>query len=255
MFYGIWMVFAVAILFFTKLAYGETCETGTIVPLYLYPEIKNGVHNWQPLIDAYSNYSIPVWAIVNVHNGPGLQLDANYVHAINLLKANGIHTLGYVLTNYTRRAMSLAKQDVDNWKTFYEPEGIFFDEMSNVRDENNVNYYKELDSYAKGKRFNVTVGNPGTAIDLAYVDAVDTIMIYESSGKFPHFSEYCANANYPKKKWGIFPYNLQSIADIRESILAAKNCVGFIYVTDDFGDNPWDTLPAYLNELFSLLKI
>lgn len=191
-----------------------------------------------------------------VNSGPGLQLDANYNHAIDLLKTNGIHTLGYVSTNYTKRNISLAKQDVDNWKIFYQPEGIFFDEMANEKNANQVDYYLQLHNYAKGKQFNLTVGNPGTDVDMAYVNTVDTIMIYELSGSFPTFSQYCGvHANYHKKKWGIFPYNLPSVSDIRESILAAKNCIGFIYVTDDNGNNPWDTLPSYLNELFSLLKI
>lgn len=159
-------------------------------------------------------------------------------------------------TNYAKRNLSLAKQEVDNWKMFYKPEGIFFDEMTNDKNANHVDYYLQLHNYAKGLQFNFTVGNPGTDVDLAYVNAVDTIMIYELSGSFPSFSQYCGvHANYPKKKWGIFPYNLPSITDVREGILAAKNCVGFIYVTDDNGNNPWDTLPSYLKELFSLLKI
>jgi len=254
--YWICVLFAAAIFFHFESSAGATCGTGTIVPLYSYPQIKNGVHNWQPLIDAYANYSIPVWAIVNVNSGPGLQLDANYASGINLLKKNGIHTLGYVATNYSKRDISLVKQDVDYWKTFYKPEGIFFDEMSNGNIANQVNYYAQLQTYAKGKQFTFTVGNPGTDIDLAYVNTLDTIMIYESSGSFPSFSQYCGvHANYPKNKWGIFPYNLPSLVNIRENILAAKNCVGFIYATDDLGINPWDKLPSYLKELFSLLKL
>lgn len=250
-----WICIVLAILFNFQLSSGAT-ETGTIVPLYLYPETKNGVHNWQPLIDAYTNYAIPVWAIVNVYNGPGSQIDTSYAEAINMLKTKGIHTLGYVSTNYTNRDISLVKHDVDVWKTLYTPEGIFFDEMTNEKNVNYVDYYKQLDNYAKGKGFIFTVGNPGTDIDLTYVDTVDTIMIYELSGTFPTFNQYCGvHANYPKEKWGIFPYNLPSITDIQESILDAKKCIGFIYVTDDYGANPWDTLPSYLKELFSLLKM
>jgi len=253
---GFWICVLFAVLFNLELSSGETCDTGTIVPLYLYPQSENGIHNWQPLIDAYKNYSIPVWAIVNVYNGPGSNLDINYVQAINMLKSNGIHTLGYVLTNYTKRDISLAKQDVDNWKTLYETEGIFFDEMTNEKNANFISYYTQLDNYAKEKEFKFTVGNPGTDVDISYIGTVDTIMIYELSGSFPTINQYCGiHANYPKKQWGIFPYNLPSVTDIQEKILAAKNCVGFIYVTDDYGANPWDTLPSYLKELFSLLKI
>lgn len=162
--------------------------------------------------------------------------------------------MGYVSTAYTKRAISLAKQDVDNWKAFYKPEGIFFDEMSTEKDANQVNYYAQLNIYAKGKQFSFTVGNAGTNIDLAYADTVDTIMVYEDSGSFPSFSQYCGIAKYPKKKWGVFPYNLPSLTDIKSQIVAAKKCVGFIYVTDDSGNNPWDRLPSYLKKLFSLLK-
>jgi len=245
-----------AVLFNLKLPSMVTCDTGTIVPLYLYPQTINGIHNWQPLIDAYKKYSIPVWAIINVNNGPGTKSEKNYVQAINMLKSNGIHTLGYVRTNYGKQDISLVKKDVDTWKSLYKPEGIFFDEMANEKNANLVSYYTQLDKYAKGKEFTFTVGNPGTDVDMSYVGSVDTIMIYESSGSFPTASQYCGvHANYPKKRWGIFPYNLPSLTNIQDQILAAKNCVGFIYVSNDSGANPWDTLTSYLKELFALLKM
>lgn len=66
--------------------------------MYLYPQVNNGVHNWQKLIDAKATYpTVDIWAIVNQNSGPGNSKDPNYVDAINRLKAAGIPTLGELI--------------------------------------------------------------------------------------------------------------------------------------------------------------
>ena len=229
-------------------------KVSTIVPLYLYPEVVNGVHNWQPLINAYKNHSIDVWAIVNTNSGPGSQLDSNYMSAINKLKEAGVKTLGYVRTNYGKQSISTVKSDINKWKSFYNPRGIFFDEMANTKSSSLIKYYKDINDYAKGtKGFEFTVGNPGIDTIPEYVNTVDTIMIYETDTGFPSNSSYSGwHDSYPKEKWGIFPFNLPNLEVAK--ILDAKKHVGFIYLTNDKLPNPWDSLPPYLDTLFGLLE-
>lgn len=171
--------------------------------------------------------------------------------AISNVKKAGVNILGYVYTNYTRRSMSKVRGDIDNWKRWYNPHGIFFDEMTNDDVGSHISYYQNLDSYAKSKGFIFTVGNPGTQVPRMYFSAVDTVMIYESQG-YPPDEVTCKPSNKNTEALGIFPYNVPELN--ATNILRTKECIGYIYVTNDSGVNPWDTLPPYLVDLFELLS-
>jgi len=113
-------------------------------------------------------------------------------------------------------------------------------------------YYKNISSYAKSKSLTKTVGNPGTETLKGYVGSVDTIVIYESDKGFPNQTQYGGwHKNYPKSDWAVLSYNISCLDS--NKVKDAKNFVQYIYVTDDKLPNPWDTIPHYINELFSLL--
>lgn len=115
-----------------------------------------------------------------------------------------------------------------------------------------IKCYTNLDTFAKWKGYTLTVGNPGTGVALEYFKAVDTI-IYDN-GSFPSENIIC-NIKYQclpePKALGILSYNVLTLN--KTAIMNAKNFVGYIYVTDDGDSNPWDTLPAYLSQLFESL--
>lgn len=209
---------------------------------------------WKALKDAVALYPIEAWAIVNVNNGPGASKDSIYATAISDLKKTGVKTLGYVYTNYTKRSKSSVKKDIDNWKRWFQPAGIFFDEMTNDNVASHIDYYANLDTYAKSKGFTFTVGNPGSNVPLPYFETVDTIMIYESES-YPDNRTVC-NPMYKglpgREALGMFPYNVGTLDEAK--ILMAKECIGYIYLTNDAGANPWDTLPPYLKNLFEILS-
>jgi hypothetical protein len=229
-------------------------ERGTIIPLYIYPKTSNGSDAWKPLKEAFDLYPIEVWAIVNVNSGPGSKIDANFVTAISSLMSIGIKTLGYISTNYSKRPADTVRMEMRTWKSWYATNGIFLDEMTSMPSSSLYKYYSDLDDYAKSLRFEFTVGNPGTDIPLEYLQSVDTAMIYESSG-FNNTKGICSSkykSLQGKEALGIFPYNVPQLNE--RLILQAKKCVGYIYVTNDAGSNPWDTLPPYLKKLFEILS-
>ncbi|ODM95148.1 Spherulin-4 [Orchesella cincta] len=246
-------------LFFATLAsalnYSNAIESGTIIPLYIYPKTNNGGNAWQALFDAYRAHPINTWAIVNVNSGPGTRRkDANYINAIRDLHAAGIKTLGYVLTNYTQRSEAAVKADVDRWKQLYQPTGIFFDEMAYDDVNSKVQYYQNLNNYAKSQGYTFTVGNPGTRTVPRYFNTVDNIVVFESDTGFPSTDLICSQDTNGKGRSSvsILPYNIGSLNT--GAVTEAKTCAGFIYVTNDSGINPWDTLPGYLTQLFGVLK-
>lgn len=220
--------------------------TGCIVPLYTDP----GDASWNAIIAAQNAHStVPVIAIVNPNNGPGSAPSAAYTTGIAALTAARIRVIGYVYTSYGARSTSAVRGDVDDWHAWYpEVGGIFFDEESN--DAGGDGYYRDLTSYVKSLGMQLTVGNPGTDTSASYISAVDVTFIYESAGlpSTPLLSDW--QSQYPRQSVGIIPY--ASPLDLAW-VSRARAAVGYIYVTDDDLPNPWDTLPAFFDELLGAL--
>ncbi len=218
--------------------------TGTLVPLYTYPNHRS----WSDIIAArLQNPTVPVIAVVNPANGPGQNVSADYVAGTAKLRAAGITVLGYVATGYTARADSVVKADIDKWRAFYPAvTGIFFDEMTNAAGFED--YYRRQTIYARSKGLTYTVGNPGADTAPSYVGVVDMILVYESAGLRPLSTWY---DKYPRENFGIIPYAVPRLDS--DYIQKAKKSVGFIYMTDDVLTNPWDSLPRYFPDLLSAL--
>lgn len=162
--------------------------------------------------------------------------------------------MGYVRTDYTRRSQAEIKEDIQRWRNFYNVHGIFFDEMSNDDDESHLRFYKEINDYAKTMGFSFTIGNPGIWTNSKNFDTVDNIVVFETNTGFPSNDRLCSQDTNGKGRGSvsIMPYNIRSLNT--EQVRQAKECAGFIYVTDDDLPNPWDTLPNYLTQLFQTLK-
>ena len=104
-------------------------------------------------------------AVVNPDNGPGYYQDPVYVQAIESLRAVGIIVIGYVYTSYGARSQSDIISNINSYKQWYDINGIFFDEMANVRGYES--YYSNLSNYARTLGYTITVGN--TEIGRAHV--------------------------------------------------------------------------------------
>jgi hypothetical protein len=217
---------------------------GTIVPLYTYPTDSS----WSAIVSAKNaRPTVPVLAIVNPNNGPGSTVDGNYTTGINNLRSAGIKVLGYVATGYASRSEALVQSELDRWRSFYPGvEGVFFDEMSNVAGQED--YYRRQDAYARSKGFTYTVGNPGTDTRSSYVGVVNTIIVYESAGAVPLPTWY---QGFPRENFAVIPYRVPSLDSAY--VAAAKQSVGFIYLTNDDLPNPWDSLPPYFPSLLGEL--
>jgi spherulation-specific family 4 protein len=224
----------------------STTITGVIVPLYTYPTSTT----WDTMIQSkIANPSVPMVAIINPSSGPGSAQDLNYVTGIQELQAANITVLGYTYTSYSSRSASAVQADEDKYKAWYNVNGIFFDEMSNIAGEES--YYKNLDTYAKALGFTLTVGNPGTDTLSSYVGTVDNIVIYESSG-LPSLSYLDGwHSNYDKRNFSMLPYGVSTLDS--SYVASAISYLGYIYITNDALSNPWDSLPPYFADLVATI--
>ena len=220
-------------------------DTGILIPLYIYPGPK-----WEEVIEiARANPKVPIVAIINPDSGPGTRVDPNYSAGISGLKSAGVAVLGYTWTDYASRGVSDVKSSIRAYKDWYDVNGIFLDEMSNLPGKEA--YYSVLDDYARSLGLGFTIGNPGTDVPASYIGAVDTLVIHEGPG-FPDLSNLRnRHSNQNKANFAMIAYGVRNI-DL-SSISAAAPSVGYVYVTDAGLPNPYGVLPPYLSSIAAAL--
>jgi hypothetical protein len=227
-------------------AAAATPNTGVIIPLYSYPSSA-----WNAIIQAKeSNPSVPIIAVVNPDNGPGASYDSNYAAWIGRLQAAGVTVLGYVYTSYASRSIPSVETDMLTYKSWYNVQGIFFDQMSNVLGKQS--YYSTLNSYATTVGYTFTVANPGGPVPSAFVGSVDCIIIYENSGAPTLPQLAAASMGMNKNNFAFIGYNSQLSSSY---VSSSSSYVSYMFLTQETMPNPYSSLPSYLSSLVSDLGI
>ncbi len=229
----------VSFLFISVFSYGiEIQKRGIIIPAYFYDSSI-----WERLFNG-KDENVDFLVIVNPASGPGDFQDPHYLDITQRLKNEGMVGIGYVHTSWGSRDINVVKEEIDRWLSFYpDIKGFFLDEAST--EEADIPYYEELYQYIKGKGNYTVVLNPGTKPAISYYSISDYIVSYES----PYEDFSSCQADIPEKS-GCIVYNVPEYK--LKEIIQNEN-VKFIYITDDRGANPYDTLPSYYEEEISLL--
>src|SRR5215510_2726751 len=219
-------------------------KVGVYVPLFVYPTRAE----WNTVVSTKQKYpNVAFTVCFNPSSGVGGSQSQDYVTGVNKLKAAGCKAIGYVYTSYGSRDPVACKAEIDKYKTWYNVDGIFFDEMSNTAGKEQ--YYKDLNTYCKMKGMTITIGNPGTSTRESFVGSLDCILIYESGG-YPDvamINSRCFNGKYPISNFGNIPYGCATLDSAK--LTEYKKSCGWIYITNDTLSNPWDSLPIYFSQL------
>lgn len=225
-----------------------------LIPSYFYP---SGTNNGWPQLNAAAS-QVQVTAILNPASGPGTSVDSNYTSAVNSLRTAGGRVIGYVSTSYTARSAAAVKADILKYATLYNVDGFFLDEMTNTAGATEVAYYADVYAYIKSLNADYrVVGNPGTNSQPAYLTALgtDTLVTFESDAGYSSWSPSPWTSNYAVRRFSNLPYNIPDVAGMTAAVNAAvSKRVGYVYVTDDSGANPWDRLPTYWASEISALR-
>jgi hypothetical protein len=219
--------------------------TGIVIPLYTYP--TDGT--WDQVVSAKNAHpSVPIIAVINPNNGPGTSFDSNYLSGIQKLKAAGVMVLGYTHTGFGYgglRPINTLESEISSYKTWYNPNGILFDEMANIAGDES--YYTTLSTYAKSLGFSYTMGNPGTTTIPSYIGTVDNMCIFENN-YLPTISELQSGTmGYPKSNFCFISYGVALPS--QSFINSASQYVSYLYITDKGGSNPYNALPSYFGTL------
>ncbi len=223
----------------------QTIRMRLWVPAYYYP-FGPGLREWNRLIAAAK--SVPIVAIVNPASGPGDHVDTNFAAVVPRARKAGITLVGYIGTQYTRKPLAQVKREVDTFLRFYPAiQGFHFDEQSS--DARGVEYYAELYRYVRQHVGDALVlTNPGTACDPGYAarPASDVICLFEHERGFDEFRPPAWASRFPGSRFCIQAHNVPTEAQMKRSLRrAAELKVGYVFITDDVGPNPYDRLPAY----------
>ncbi len=244
-----------------------TERTGLLIPMYIYPENIHTNPHYNRLIELKRQFpTIPFWVILNPASGPGAAVDANYTKAIDRLRGAGCVCLGYVRTDYAKRAQPDVKKDLDAWLKLYPAiQGAFFDEMIYEDNEAGVKHQVALNDYAKKIGLWPTVANPGAETPGRYfaADAANVIVIHEGNA-WPKEDrlkgDYFGGASdYPPFTRAVLLHSQKSLDKV--ALKMTQKYARWVYVTEDpyksgdpKADNPWDTLSKFLPEICEELR-
>lgn len=234
--------------------HGES--TGVYVPLYKYPDLGNPSGLWASVIKAKKEHpSVPFAVSVNPSSGPGSSADSRIKSAIGELKAAGVeHVLGYLPTMYGKepsgRTLGDLKGMIDKYRAWYpQMDGLMMDTMAAGSDK--IWFYKELVKHAESKGFTFIKGNPGAKVDKGYIGLFDNISIYENHGA-PSISKLSSNTYHPAFGKENFAFTAKSVPWLDTGYVEElKDYVSYVYMTNDGGDNPYNTAPPYF---FSMVE-
>lgn len=226
-----------------------------LVPAYFYPAGK-GAKEWERLLVAPEEAGVV--AIVNPASGPGRRVDANYTNVSEQAKKSKVTLIGYVSTSYGKRKTEEVKADVDQWVRFYPGiQGIFFDEQASGTEqlEQLAALYEHVQ---KTHKLPLVVTNPGTICDEKYLTrpASDVACLYEGHEHWDRFTPPAWTKELKPDRIAALAYQVPA-ADMPKYLRQAQDRrLGWIYITDDKGTNPWDQLPTYWEEeVKELVKI
>jgi hypothetical protein len=216
-----------------------------LVPAYFYPA-GDGLAEWNRLIESSAPAATVV--IANPASGPGEKADPNYVKILERARAKGVVVLGYVTTKYADRQLHEVKADVDRWVRFYPgTQGIFLDEQASGADK--VLYYAALHDYVRNDRgLSLVVGNPGTVCAEEYFarPAVDIACLVETAKDLSAYHRPPWADRYPPSHFAALASKIESAERMKQAVQEiVANKIGYCYVTDGQGANPWDRLPRY----------
>jgi len=218
--------------------------TGILVPAYFSP--SSGGY-WDELNGAADR--VPLIAIMNPNNGPSTSVNPSYTAAVNALRNAGGRVIGYIYSSYSARPLADVEADIDRYQAFYVIDGFFVDEMTNDSDATHLAYYEELYRYVKMKQpAYVVVGNPGANTVSSYLarPTVDGLVTFENNAGYPQYMPNVWTQTQPATAFSHLCYDVPGADTMTNYVqLAIGRNAGYIYVTDDRGSNPWDTLPSY----------
>jgi len=221
---------------------------------------------------SYQDPGTPPWAgwarpgpqavgimIVNLDNGDDETYYPSVDQSILETRKQGIFVLGYTYTGYGQRDPKTVQRKVDAVYKNYLVDGIFFDEVPTECDVSNPYrptqflYYQQLTNHVREKTgARITVLNPGTySSDDCWMGITNILMNWEDQGLESYRDDYVDYAwvhKYPPDRFWHIVYGMSAEQLPAAFALAKRRNAGWVYFTNEAGDNPYASSPHYWSQ-------
>ncbi len=222
---------------------------GVLVPSYFYPGAC-----WRQNLDFIPKAGHIT--ILNPSSGPGEEIDANYASTSYAARGAGSTVLGYVHTHYGTRDPVEVVEEVRRYFEWYAVDGIFLDEVS--VEPSFLGYYQELAGLIRSEDArHLVVLNPGLYPCESYMQIADIIVTVETT-----FERYQTKRTppwvykYPARRFCHIVYEAMDMTEMLTAIdLSRQRNAGFVFITDDGANNPFDRLPSFWNQLLCFIDL
>ncbi|WP_236655618.1 spherulation-specific family 4 protein [Streptacidiphilus carbonis] len=227
-------------------------EHRLLVPLYVYPgawaetetRAGSGLRAWEAVA---SHAAEVAWVVFNPASGPGAERLPEFAEAARLLRAAGVSLLGYVDTDYARRAHHQVVEDLERYQEWYPVDGVFLDQVRTEREL--LPHYRRLAVAARALDAPQVVLNPGTHPDPGYAEVADVVVTFE--GDWAAHRELLVpewTADFPDRRFAHLVHGAPPgrCGEVRDT--APAHGAGYSYATTGSGDNPWSVLMDTLLE-------
>lgn len=229
-------------------------DQAQLVPAYFTPDAAGAP--WPAACRGMRTGDGGSLAVLNPADGPGGQADPRYAAVIEDCRAQGHRVLGYVSTAYGARPPADVAADIDRYQAFYGVDGVFVDEMAeHPRDpatgQDMRAYYRQVYDHVAARTggTGLVVGNPGLAADTAWQleePVADVLVVFEgTAADYEAWAPPGWTAAHPAAHFAHLVHTAPGASLRHLCELSRARNAGHVYVTDDTGANPWDTLPSY----------
>ncbi|HEX4655831.1 MAG TPA: spherulation-specific family 4 protein [Streptosporangiaceae bacterium] len=158
---------------------------------------------------------------------------------------HGVEVLGYSSTEYGQRPASAVEADARHYRAWYRIDGMFLDLAAAGRGQ--LPYYRKLASYIRRINPRAVIWlNPGAYPDQAYLQVANVLVAFEGP-----YAEYRGLQvpgwvrHYRASRFAHVIHNTP-LADLARAVrLGRQRRAGYMYVTDQGGNDPYSALPSY----------
>jgi len=214
------------------------------IPAYGYP----GEGVWEKL----GSLEPGALVIMDPADGPGRPIDPRYLSAVSAAARSGLRVFGYVTTDYGRRSAAAMEAEVERYRDWYQPSGVFLDQApASISSSTPI-----VEVVERIRRWNMSLAiNPGQPdIDPTDAALADYVINFEgpySTYRRTRFPKWVRDAN--TTFWHLV-YEVKDVRTMRAvASMAAHTRAGIVYITDATMPNPWERLPTYWLEEQGLL--
>jgi hypothetical protein len=217
--------------------------------------------------------TVPMIVAINPEGGPG-SYSPNIAVEVSNMQAAGIVVIGYVPTGWAENSISSIESEMLTYHSWYGVNGTYLDQMPNWN-YNGPNgtwyfggpggvfvpaYFATLNQYGKSIGMTEVVANSGADVPTDFIGSVDTVGIFENA-YLPSLSTSAGwdslaglgawHTSYAKSNFMFFSYAVTSLDPMY--LLGAAAYVGYLYITNGTGTQPYSALSPYFDQMVSLL--